>query len=375
MLKIILDISPAIVNRTAVHHMVLDLGEQLATTFDLELSVCGKIESHGQSPKKLIQNLTEKQRSTLFKRIINHTERACKAQDIEYFPALDYEVKPTLYLDALFTPIKTGPASRDIVVIHDLTPLTHPQWHRPEISRAYHQAFLRVAASGCTIVSDSQSTTDELRFHLGVDPDRICTLPLYLRRQQANLLQMGQPKSKDKFLLFVGSLELRKNIIGLFRSFAYSKLHEKGYSLLIVGMDGNGAEDIRHEAERTSGVSLLGFVSEERLSRLYADCEAFVYPSFWEGFGMPLLEAMARSCLCISTMTGASPEVGGDAVIYVDPCDPISITAGLLTVHEMEENARQLLKRLAEKRATSFTAEKYVDNFTNLIHRHAGKIA
>ena len=132
---------------------------------------------------------------------------------------------------------------------------------------------------------------------------------------------MVESPLKGKFFLFVGSLEYRKNVSGLIKAFAISNLNKDGVSLRIVGMDGNGAESIKALAEMTPGVHLQGFVSEEKLANQYSTCEAFAYPSFWEGFGMPLLEAMAKGCVCISTCSGASPEVGGNAVLYVDPCD------------------------------------------------------
>ena len=127
----------------------------------------------------------------------------------------------------------------------------------------------------------------------------------------------------------------------------------------IVGMDGNGAGEIRELSRKVVGVELLGFVDDKTMVELYANCRAFVYPSFWEGFGMPLLEAMAQGCVCVSTQSGASPEVGGDSVLYVDPCSIDSIAAGILTVERMSLSVRKIMKDHALKRSKLFTFEQY----------------
>ena len=248
------------------------------------------------------------------------------------------------------------------MIVHDLTTLTFPDWHGAKVSAAYSNAFTRISSSGCQIISDSDSTTSELRYHFGISPDRINTIPLYLRKDQSVSPAGPVPSSGDKFFLFVGSLEKRKNLTGLIRAFERTGLANDGYSLKIVGMDGNGAGEIRELSRKVVGVELLGFVDEKTLVGLYANCRAFVYPSFWEGFGMPLLEAMAQGCVCVSTQSGASPEVGGDSVLYVDPCSIDSIAAGILAVERMSQEAKTGMKELSRARAKLFTFDEYYNN-------------
>jgi len=154
---------------------------------------------------------------------------------------------------------------------------------------------------------------------------------------------------------------------GLIQAFKRTGLANEGYSLKIVGMDGNDAEKIRDLSRKIAGIELLGFVDEKKLAKLYSSCRAFIYPSFWEGFGMPLLEAMAQGCVCVSTETGASPEIGGKAVIYVDPCNIDSIAAGILTTERMGLEARNTMKELARARAQSYSFEKYYEKIKNTI--------
>ena len=97
------------------------------------------------------------------------------------------------------------------------------------------------------------------------------------------------PSREDKFFLFVGSLEKRKNLTGLIRAFEMTGLVNEGYSLKIVGMDGNGAGDIREISRKVVGVELLGFVDEKTLMELYANCRAFVYLAFGKALECPYL--------------------------------------------------------------------------------------
>ena len=364
--KIILDISPAFINRTAVYHMIMDIGNCLAKDFQIELSVLGKKIAKNQSPQ-LINELSSVRKKNLKQIISKHINNG-------FFKSFSYFLhnKPTaadsirLFFDPLYVPC-SGLSSRDSVIVHDLTTLTFPEWHGVKVSEAYSRAFARISNSRCQIISDSESTTSELRYHFGISYDRISTIPLYLRKEHSEPLKSNSSESCEKYFLFVGNLEKRKNLTGLIRAFEMTGLVNEGYSLKIVGMDGNGAGEIRELSKRVLGIELLGFVDEETLLSLYANCRAFLYPSFWEGFGMPLLEAMAMGCVCVSTQTGASPEVGGDAVLYVDPCSIDSIAAGILTVIRMEKKAIPVIKELSIARAKRFTFENYYNNLKKVI--------
>ena len=358
MKRIILDVSPAVINRTAVYHMVIDVGERLAGEYNSELSVVGKRIAEDQSPS-LLRNLDLKKKKSLKRLVSKHVSNSL-IRPLAYFShkrpvPLDSR---RLFFDALYVPF-SGLSSRDSVIVHDLTTLTFPDWHGAKVSEAYSNAFTRISSSGCQVLSDSYSTTSELRYHFGISSDRIHTIPLYLRKDQSASSSVTVSRDEDKFFLFVGSLEKRKNLTGLIRAFERTGLAKEGYSLKIVGMDGNGAGEIRELSKKAVGVELLGFVDEETLADLYGNCRAFVYPSFWEGFGMPLLEAMSKGCVCVSTESGASPEVGGNSVLYVDPCSIDSIAAGILAVERMGEEARIGMKELSISRAKIFTFDKY----------------
>src|SRR5262249_941162 len=173
---------------------------------------------------------------------------------------------------------------------------------------------------------------------------------------------------RSPFFLFVGTVEPRKNVAGLLRAYADSGLHaERGIRLRIVGMKNAEDHPIMALARSTPGVDLAGFVSDAALADAYREGLACVYPRLWEGFGLPLLEAMHRGCVCLSTRTGASPEVAGDAALYVDPYDVADITHGLRRVATLEPALGAKLKERARQRAAQFTWKRFYDGLAEVL--------
>ena len=158
------------------------------------------------------------------------------------------------------------------------------------------------------------------------------------------------------FVLAAGTLEPRKNLVRLMDAFAalQPELIET-HELVLVGPRGWETSEIfdRAHALRTS-VRVLGHVSDEDLAALYHLCDVFGYPSLYEGFGLPVLEAMSAGAAVLTSNVSSLPEVGGDAVAYVDPREVDSIRAGLeqllISPHE-----RARLGKLARRRAPLFS--------------------
>ena len=115
----------------------------------------------------------------------------------------------------------------------------------------------------------------------------------------------------------------------------------------------------------------MGFISTAFVSEKNSKICIYIVLDFatqvFEGFGMPLLEAMSYGCVCLSTLTGASPEIGGDAVIYCDPYRPESIAAGLLTIHELSNEHRSFLSNRVFERSQNFTAKKYFEKLLSVL--------
>jgi glycosyltransferase involved in cell wall biosynthesis len=172
--------------------------------------------------------------------------------------------------------------------------------------------------------------------------------------------------------LFVGSLEGRKNVEGLIRAYAASGLlAERGVRLRLVGLPQGEGHPLMALARATPGVDVTGFLSAEELAAAYRDCLAFVYPSFCEGFGLPLLEALHHGCVCLSTLTGASPEVACDTALYVNPYNLDEVALGLRRVANLSPEERRRLQERARQRAAHFTWARFHDGLAQVLRKAA----
>jgi glycosyltransferase involved in cell wall biosynthesis len=242
-------------------------------------------------------------------------------------------------LDVLHCPTFRGPfRSRAPVVltVHDLAILRHPDtfpaWHR-----AYGRTGLRrTIRAADAVIAVSEFTKRETVELLGVDAARIRVVPNGLEPAFAP----AGPAADGEYVLAVATLEPRKNLA---RAVEASRL--MGVRLRVVGAPGWGGVDVP---------GWQGFVADDELARLYRGARCVVYPSLYEGFGLPILEAMACGTPVVTSRGGATEETAGTAAVLVDPLDPASIAAGI------EEAGRQREELVAAglERARPFTWER-----------------
>jgi glycosyltransferase involved in cell wall biosynthesis len=258
-----------------------------------------------------------------------------------------------------------------VVLVYDVTPVTDAAWHGPGVSRLYSAAFDHLAQSRCQVVAVSRNTADHLRVNWGVAPSRLTVLPLG-PFGQAYASGAARGPEADRFFLFVGSLEPRKNVAGLLEGYRAARLFaEHNIRLRIIGGVPEQAGELARLARATPGADLLGAVSDAELAAAYRDCLAFVYPSYCEGFGLPLLEALSHGCVCLATRTGASPEIGGKCCVYVDPYSPQEIARGLRRLASLPAADRQRRRRMALRRAEQFTWPAFYDGLSSVLLRAA----
>lgn len=253
-----------------------------------------------------------------------------------------------------------------IVTIHDLAFLVKPQYAYPNLQRFLAKAVPRSVAAADRILADSEaSRQDALRlFHLA--PERVTVVgagvEARFRRQPADSLEpvrqrygLGWP-----IVLSISTLEPRKNFDGLIRAFANARrLAGFPHHLAIAGGKGWLYDDVFAEVERsqaTAFVHFLGFVDDDDLPSLYNLADLFAFPSHYEGFGLPVLEAMACGIPVLCTDTSSLPELTGDAARLVPTGDEQALTqalADLLT----DDAARAALAAAGPTRAAAFTWE------------------
>ena len=245
---------------------------------------------------------------------------------------------------------------RSVVTLHDLAFLLYPGTHTAA-SRAYYAATGESVRRAERVIAVSQRTASDAVRLLGVDPSRIrvvheAAAPGFAPRPRERLLSLAQqlgfdPDPRRPYVLFVGTLEPRKNVPLLMEAFALLR-QEVDAQLLLVGARGWLDESI-FDAHARSGVGdaarFLGRLGEEDLALLYSHAGVFVLPSLYEGFGLPVLEAMACGAPVVCSNAGPLPEVAGDAAILLKPEDPTAWAVAMRDVLTRPRTADELRLR------------------------------
>jgi glycosyltransferase involved in cell wall biosynthesis len=253
-----------------------------------------------------------------------------------------------------------------VVTVHDLTMLTHPEWHEASKVRYFGWAIRRAVAAARRVLCVSAATADDLGVLLGVPRDRVDVTPLGtdLRPAPAEAVEAVRRRLgiDGPYLLGLGTVEPRKDLPALVRAFA-ALAGELPHRLVVAGLAGWGAGALA-AAVAASGVGerilLAGYVPEAEKAALLTGAEVFVYPSRYEGFGLPVLEAMACGTPVVTTTGGSLPEVAGDAAVVVEPGDHGALAAAIAKLAD-DPAARQDAAARGRARAAGFTWERCTD--------------
>lgn len=271
-----------------------------------------------------------------------------------------------LHLDPL-TVCHRPPLPGDIVLCHDLGPLTHPELFPSGIRPAYDHAFRVLLQSGATAVSVSHDTQDRLVAMYGEIEHKCVIYPPVAPRLSTGIRRRPESATADRFFLTVGAIGARKNQAACIRAFAASGLAGQGYGYLLCGSREPGYEEVAAAAHATPGVRLLSFVDDEELRWLYENAAGFVLASRLEGFGMPVAEAMAHGLVPIISRGSVLQEVAGDAAIPVSPDAESEIAASLNMVVQMSASERASRREQLSRRLTSFSPEIFQAAWRSLL--------
>lgn len=243
---------------------------------------------------------------------------------------------------------------RAVSTFHDLFVLTG-EYSSLEFRRRFEQQARDAAARSDLVLTVSEFTARQVEELLGVERARLRVIRHGVR------LANGQDSTRprEKIVLHVGAVQKRKNIARLVAAFAALP---PDWRLVLAGSFGYGAAEILREIERSprrESIEVLGYVPGEELARWYERASIFAFPSLDEGFGMPVLEAMALGVPVLTSDRSALPEVAGDAAVLVDPTDVDAIAAGLSRM-AADEGLRQELGSRGRLRAAAFPWEAAV---------------
>ena len=237
---------------------------------------------------------------------------------------------------------------RDVATIHDVWPFVDAPADDPALARHRQEPFLHAASRASRIITDSEFSKSEIVRHLGVGDARISVIPLGV---DPGLLDARPDRVRitgaDRFVLFVGEAEARKDLSTLMQ--AMSMLPEEirtTTALVIVGK--------RAASSTIPGgvrVDFAGELDDERLASLYSSAAVFAFPSRYEGFGLPVLEAMAFGAPVVASDAASIPEAGGDAALYFHAGDARALAAQLERVLTDNALAQQLREKGLERAA------------------------
>jgi glycosyltransferase involved in cell wall biosynthesis len=231
-----------------------------------------------------------------------------------------------------------------IVTIYDVSFYTHPQFHMKENVDHCQRGTIEAVKKADVIIAISNSTKNDLIKYFDCSPDKIIVTHLgydKLFDQKISLdkknTSLSKHKIKKPFIFHLGSLEPRKNTLGLIKAYhLLPKKLQETYQLIIGGGKGwmnNEINEYVLKHKMDNNVKFIGYVPDADLPALFQSAKCFVYPSFYEGFGIPPLEAMASGCPVLVSDVSCLPEIYGDSVLYCHPNN----------VEEMEKKLKSLL--------------------------------
>jgi glycosyltransferase involved in cell wall biosynthesis len=265
-------------------------------------------------------------------------------------------------------------AENMVVTVHDVSFLHNPGWFRSGRALYYRHGVARSVRLAKRVIAVSQATANDLVERLNVPSERVDVVPNgvgesfrpvgdAVRNEVCE--RYGLPEA---FLLYVGTLEPRKNLARLIQAWS-SVAGQCPHHLVLAGREGWGVGSIRRAAAgspHAERIRFLGHVPVEDLPALYGAAAASLYPSLFEGFGLPVLEAMACGTPVLTSKVSSLPEVAGEAALSVDPTDVEAISEGILRLLTDQE-LRRSLKEKGTARAAEFswrrTAQRTLESY------------
>jgi glycosyltransferase involved in cell wall biosynthesis len=258
--------------------------------------------------------------------------------------------------------------SLKVFTIHDLTFLKYPKYI-DSVVKTYAKRIRRCLEWTDLILTVSENSKKDIVECLNIKSEKIYVTLLSSRYSSDYLLikpgdrirQQTHYDFSHPYLLFVSNLEPRKNILSIIKAFNYLKQKYKiDHDLILIGRKGWYYEPIIAAIESSSWkhqIHHLDYLSDELVALFYSKADVFVYPSYYEGFGLPVLEAMTLGAPVVASNTSSLPEVAGDAALFIDPNDPIQLAEAILKVISDRQLRQELIDK-GQKRAKLFSWER-----------------
>lgn len=285
------------------------------------------------------------------------------------------------------TILKNG-TTKHLMIVHDVIPKLFPNYLNNSRKKLYWNLSEKGIKNADKIIAVSKRTEKDLVQHLGIDAAKISVTYISTDEifektvsPEENARVMRKYELSSGYIYHGGGLEVRKNAEGVLR--AYKRLRERNKKLHFVHempklvISGKmmpelaplitDVEKLVHELNLGPHVKLLGFTAQEDMPALYANASMFLFPSHYEGFGIPVLEAMKQGKPVITSKTSSLPEVGGDSVLYCN-ADDIEDMAMVMKNILTNKHLRETLSERARRRAEQFSWDKFTEKIINIIN-------
>jgi glycosyltransferase involved in cell wall biosynthesis len=322
--------------------------QNLINNWDLQATLLSPVKFPGFNHYQIAHNMTPAQGSQ------GHLRRLLWTQF--QLPRIYQQLKA----DLIYSPIPEAPLyskSRYIVMCHDLIPLRFPRRSSP-LTNYFRYVVPQVLKQAEHIVCNSQATATDLVDYYGIDADKIT--PILLGYDRLNFYPREQTNNPETpYFLYLGRPDPYKNLAGLISAFA--QIPDQDYHLAIAGStDPRFTPQLQQQAEELGiahRVKWLNYLSYQELPIVISNAVALVFPTFWEGFGLPVLEAMACGTPVITSKLASLPEITANAAILINPYNTSEIAGAMMDLIT-DQQMRSQLSKLSLQQAQKFSWAK-----------------
>lgn len=259
-------------------------------------------------------------------------------------------------VDLLHSPANLAPLfykGRSVIHIHDLCFVVNPEWFSFSFRTLYNFVIPRLARRAAKVITNSNNSRNDLLQYCNLSADRVSQIywavdELFLEPSPVSI----EPILDEPYILYVGSLEPRKNIGALLEAYEILRTKHRHLTpkLVLIGGESPLFAEVRLKIKKhKEDILFKGFVKDDQLRQFYHGASLFVYPSLYEGFGLPPLEAMASGAPVVTTMTSSIPEVVGNAALMVSPHNAGQIADAMAQVLEQPKLAAELVRAGKER--------------------------
>ncbi|MCF8230125.1 MAG: glycosyltransferase family 4 protein [Bacteroidales bacterium] len=360
MKKILINAEPLDRQKAGIHYYISFLRQAFQTYF----------------PDYPVYYLREDQQDLLPRDVYMPSKESFRRDPLKHFIRIPRYVarhQPDVYVELThFGPFNLPSCTRRISIIHDLTPLKFPE-HHPFFSAFFQRFFIRHSVRHAdVVVANSKNTRDDIiAFYPEVSEKTIYIYPAieagFSKKQDLAVLR--KYNIHKKYIISLSTLEPRKNMKTLLAAFAQFKEQKNTEHLLVLagkgGWKNKGFLRMLEKHPYRKDIVLTGYVERASLPALYSGAESFVFPSYYEGFGFPVLEALSCETPCIVSEVSSLPEVGGNAVLYFNP-DSVTDLAAKIERLLSDDALREKLRKESLMQARKFNLQKFGQDFINI---------